>query len=397
MTVADLPKNRCYGCGACDVVCPSGAIHMAMDDQGFYYPVLNMDCCIDCACCVNACPAFIVPVTHKLSEVYAFRSFVPGVRSESASGGAFSALSDAILEDGGIVYGAAFEHDFTVKHVSAEDTAHRNAMRGSKYVQSSIRECFRSIEENLLRGRTIFFTGTPCQCASVTSFLHARGISDEGLVLCDIVCHGVTSPLLWERFLLFLENRYGSRVANVRFRSKRRGWYIYDFQTRFEDGRVVNGPYSYLPMMFSNCGLRPVCFECPFHSKNRPSDISIGDFFGIEADAPAWLDEQGVSLVAVNASEKGRVLLASLKGGDMELEQRPVTSLKQMALTRNVKSPVEARTLFWRDFASMDNGAFMEKYARQPLSQRAKDLLKAILLRTHTFRFVTRHFMRYAG
>lgn len=219
------PSN-CCGCTACESVCPKDAISMQPDPLGFLYPIVDESRCIDCALCEKVCSFNNnYDTSNNLDEPTAYGARHRDMREveTSRSGAAFIAISDYILERGGVVYGAGYGEHFRVIHKRAVSKEERNEFKGSKYVQSDLRGIFRRVKQDLQSGRQVLFSGTPCQTAGLNSFIGKK--LRENLILVDIVCHGVPGPQVWEEYLKFLEKKEGAVLVKVNFRDKNLfGW-----------------------------------------------------------------------------------------------------------------------------------------------------------------------------
>ena len=218
-----ISKNRadCTGCSACKNICLKSCITMERDDEGFLYPKINHDACINCGRCESVCPSLNFKATMPTALPDVFAAVYPNekVRRHSSSGGAFTALSELILNDGGIIFGAGFDEKWRVVHTAAENLDELENLRGSKYVQSEIGDVYKRVKVELKKDRPVLFSGTPCQCAGLKSFL---GKDYDNLLTVDVICHGTPSPMLWEKYL---EHHAQSHdIAHVNFRSKRFGW-----------------------------------------------------------------------------------------------------------------------------------------------------------------------------
>jgi len=216
-------KSNCCGCSACFSICPKNAISMLPDEEGFLYPHIDTTKCIECGLCKKVCAfqsPYDVTKSNPQLNVYAVKHRNEDVRQYSQSGGAFTALSDVTLSEGGVIYGATFGNDWHVKHGRAQTPAERNCFRGSKYVQSDLDSIFYQVERDLNQGEKVLFSGTPCQCAGLKSFLLFKKIDLSNLLLVDIVCHGTPSPLLWSDHLKSLEKKHKSKIKNIFFEQK---------------------------------------------------------------------------------------------------------------------------------------------------------------------------------
>lgn len=230
----------CCGCTACASVCSHNAISMKPDTLGFLYPVVDKDKCIECGLCEKVC-AFHDNYDKSLNldkpEAYAARHKDMKEVETSRSGAAFIAISDYIIENGGIVYGAGYVDHFRVVHKRAVSKEERDEFKGSKYVQSDLTGIFRQVKEDLKKGFIVMFSGTPCQTAGLHSYVGKK--LRENLFLVDIVCHGVPGPFIWKDYLSYLEKKHGSEICYVNFRDKEKfGWRAHKETFKFVRGGI---------------------------------------------------------------------------------------------------------------------------------------------------------------
>ena len=306
------PKD-CCGCTACASICDHDAITMKPDPLGFLYPTVNEEKCIKCGLCERVC-AFN---DHYDTNLNLNKPLVYGARHKdihevetSRSGAAFIAFSDSILEHGGVVYGAGYTDHFRVVHKRAITKEERDEFKGSKYVQSDMNTVFRQVKSDLKNGLMVLFSGTPCQTAGLNSYIEKR--FRDNLYLLDIVCHGVPSPYVWRDYVKYVEEKYGGKITNIDFRNKRLcGWE--DHKESF----VINGheylSSSYTNLFYSDILYRKACNICYFTNTNRPSDITLADFWGWEkTDEQFNTDNKGCSLIFCN-TEKGSKWFESVK------------------------------------------------------------------------------------
>lgn len=328
-------KEDCCGCAACVQVCPKSCIAMVRDAEGFDYPKADSERCISCGLCEKVCP-----VSHAQAEPAgepkAFAAYGPDKdRAESSSGGIFAQLARQTLAQGGLVFGAAMAEDGkTAVHMAIDGEGDLPRLQGSKYLQSHMGNCFRQAKEALEAGRAVLFTGTPCQ---IEGLLHFLGRDYENLVTADVICHGVPSEKLWQKYLNYQQHRYGSRVTRVSFRDKRQGWKSFSMALTFENGKQYAKKLyfdTYLQLFLQDLCLRPSCYRCPSKKLHRRSDLTLGDFWGCDRVCPEMDDDTGLSLVLIH-SEKGQRAFDALS-----LKRKTVTL--EQALTANkavIRSP----------------------------------------------------------
>ena len=307
-------RRDCCGCTACSSICAHNAISMEADAMGFKYPVVDASKCIDCGLCEKVC-AFNknYDKSQNLQEPLAY-----GVRHKnmnevatSRSGAAFIAISDWVLDNGGVVYGAGYTDHFRVVHKRATTKEARNEFKGSKYVQSDMNDVFRQVKADLKAGLKVLFSGTPCQVAGLASFVGKK--LRENLYLVDIVCHGVPAPNIWRDYLAYVEKKYNDTAIAVDFRDKTElGWAAHKESFTFSYRKVYRNTYT--DLFYDHLILRPSCEICHYTNLQRPSDITIADFWGWETtDKNINQDDKGVSLVFCNTSKGVNIFSAILK------------------------------------------------------------------------------------
>lgn len=356
--------SDCCGCTACASVCPHGAITMQPDALGFLYPVTDSERCTDCGRCETVCafnPHYDTRLNLDHPEAYAVRHKDLHEVETSRSGAAFIAISDEVLEQGGIIYGVGYEGHFRVAHQRAVTKEERDAFKGSKYVQSDLESTFRQVKKDLQEGRTVLFSGTPCQTAGLHSYIGSR-LRDR-LILVDIVCHGVPSPYIWRDNLAYLENKHGKQAVEVNFRNKQLfGWGGSHKETyRFADGTQIRGRRrSFTYLFYQHIMLRHSCGKCHFTNTRRPSDLTLADFWGWEKAVPGFnTDDKGVSLVLVN-TEKGRELFRQTRDRVTFLPAR-----LEDCLQPNLRQPTPIHPLrmaFEKDYAQKGFKYVLVKY-----------------------------------
>lgn len=353
----------CCGCTACASICAHDAIKMKPDALGFLYPKVDIEKCVDCGLCEKVC-AFNdhYDISQNLEKplAYAARHKDMNEIETSRSGAAFIAISDYILEQGGVVYGAGYTDHFRVVHKRATTKEERNEFKGSKYVQSDMNTVFRQVKQDLRDGLTVLFSGTPCQTSGLNSYVGKR--LRENLYLLDIVCHGVPSPYMWRDYIAYLEKKQGAPIIWVNFRDKQKyGWTAHHETFRFKNGG--GGKMSFTFLFYKHIMFRKSCSKCHFANLHRPSDITIADFWGWEkTDANFNADNKGCSLVLLN-TEKGRKLFEAVKD-----RMNTIPADLKECLQPNMLQPSEIhpkRDLFEKEYASKGFKYVFYKYGEE--------------------------------
>ena len=309
-------KTKCSGCTACASACPRKCIAMQPDHEGFLYPVVNIQQCIDCGLCNRVCPIENpMAVKEQKLETYAVRSKDKTVLKNSTSGGMFTALASWILEKDGVICAAAYDETFAVIHqfIDSQETWSMEdfkKFRGSKYVQSDVRGCYPKIKEFLSKGRNVCFIGTPCQVGGLKSFLQKEY---PNLLTVDLVCHGTPSPKLWKKYLDYQMEKHRSEIKTVSFRSKVFGYHSGGFmEIHFANGKsyLASGRSDYMTKVyFDGLSPRPSCFQCAFKQRNRCSDLTIYDCQAYSALTGQQDDDLGYTNVLVHSPAGKQALM----------------------------------------------------------------------------------------
>jgi coenzyme F420-reducing hydrogenase beta subunit len=361
-------KHECCGCSACLCVCPSSAISMQEDEEGFLYPQIDAARCTECGLCTDVCVfkhRINVPITGASPDVYAAKHSCDAVRLASSSGGLFSALAEHFLQYGGVIYGAAYDNNIVCRHIRADNADEAARCRGSKYVQSEMSDIFTLVKRDLKNGRRVLFSGTPCQVDGLCSFLGALKNSPL-LLTADLVCHGVPSPKLFAAFISFFEKKRGQPIIEYHNRSKKKGW-GHTEEAVFSDGMadyssILSQAWKFL--FYSHLALRPSCHVCPYTSVARCSDITLADFWGAKKNIPDFADDMGVSLLLLN-TPKAVDLMQELKASVL-LRESSVANCIDMQGSLRRPAPVDAakRSKFWSDYNSRGIEFVLKRYAR---------------------------------
>lgn len=357
----DLPqlaaRNRCTGCGACASGCPKDAITMTRDKEGFSYPVIAPETCVRCGHCTAVCPLLRQRELKPLPAAFAAWNRDDQIRKDSTSGGVFTALAEYVLEGGGVVFGAAMDGKQHLRHVACFRNEELWRLRGAKYVQSDLGDTFREIKL-LLKTRPVLFSGTPCQVDGLYRYLGCR---PENLTTCDLVCHGVPSPGVWEDMARSIEHRKGKGIQAVRFRNKVTGWKDSHFTTVYDDGTVDSAPLfgtEYGRAFGRALFLRPSCHSCAYTNLNRPGDFTLGDFWGLKDDELPEQQKKGVSLLLVNTAHGSHIF------DKLPLSRQVFSVERAVAGNPRLASPIQP---------AADRADFFSAYALKPFDQVRKE------------------------
>lgn len=301
-------KQDCCGCSACAQRCPKQCITMAEDEEGFLYPQVDTSKCVDCHLCEKVCPVINQDEARTPLKVYAAKNSDDEIRLKSSSGGIFTLLAEQTIKDGGVVFGACWDKEWNVKHDYVDKISDLQRFRSSKYLQSVIGDNYLKAEQFLKTGRKVMFTGTPCQIAGLKHFLRKEY---DNLLAVEVICHSVPSPGVWQQYLAEKLQTLGwnkSDISHISFRSKATGWKGYSFMIENNNGNVfseLGSNNAFMRGFLENLYTRPSCQMCPAKQLKSGSDITLGDFWGINSLMPEIDDDKGVSVVIVN-TEKGR-------------------------------------------------------------------------------------------
>lgn len=350
-------KHRadCCGCEACVQVCPQKCIDFLADNQGFLYPKVRKDSCIDCGLCEKVCTilnqAVPSPISH--TKLFAVKSKDDVVRQQSSSGGFFSVLSEYILGNNGVIYGAAFDDAFNVCHSRVDDIADIHKLRGSKYVQSRIGQTFSECKDDLKAGKLVLFTGTPCQISALRNFLRK---DYDNLIKVEVVCHGVPSPMIYQQYLkeTIIKDVEDRTITKVNFRTKLGSWKKYFFTVEYKDrGEICEYKECvtdslYMKGFLSDLYIRPSCFECPAKNFTSGADFTIADFWGQEYTFPEFDEDNGVSAVFLN-SNKAQMLFTQLDAVTIEKQYADFIKYNPSLIKSTNETLLYSR--FWNFFA----------------------------------------------
>lgn len=358
-----MPLGKsCCGCSGCEQICPKNCISMKPDSEGFLYPEVDESICIECGICIKHCPILTDVSRCNIPKVYAAKYKDRGSTFKSTSGGLFIPIAKSVLSMGGVVFGCAYDENLVAKHIKVETEDELYRLQSSKYVQSDTRGIYKQVKTELENGKEVLFSGTGCQAAGLRSFL---GKDYGNLLITDIVCHGVPSPKLFKNYIDYMGKKLGGTLTSYNFRSKeKRGWDLY---YKAENGQKSKSDYGFFDPYYSAflyCKTyRESCYECKFANKNRVSDITLADYWGIQKFHPEFFDENGVSLVLVN-TEKGKKYLEKIKD---KLEIIESDYNKASVMNANLVHPSKRPSCRDSIYDGFDCGNF-ETYAKTKLA-----------------------------
>lgn len=307
-----IKKEECCGCGACVDICRKDAVRMVVDREGFRYPRIDKNLCVDCGLCAKTCPIKKQGVERDGGRQYfAVQAKDENIRYASSSGGMFPVLAEYVFRQQGVVYGAGYDKNMRVVHREVHNIEELDAVKRTKYVQSSMKGVYRKIEARLQKDKWVLFCGTPCQAQGLRLYLNK---TYPKLIIADLVCYGVPSPGIWGAYVKHLEKKHGGKMTDFSFRDKRMRDNGHTCSYVIGGQEYSGSLYSdeYCRMYFTNHTLRPSCHECKFCSVERESDLTIGDFWGIEKVRPEMDDGMGTSLVILH-TDKAREIWEAVR------------------------------------------------------------------------------------
>lgn len=302
-------RQDCCGCGVCTEACPQKCITMKLNEEGFYYPSVDSEKCVQCKLCQTVCPGNSGMKATNSTEAYAILNVNTRIRENSSSGGAFYSLASKVLEVEGVVFGAAFtEGCKEVKHICVENIDELEKLMGSKYVQTTPTDnLYQSVRKALRNDKLVLFSGTPCQVSACKRFLESE--KTNNLITVDFICHGVPGPGVWKKYL----EETASNIKTVFFRDKTEGWRKFSLKIDTKNRTILQreNQNPYMKGFLNDLYSRICCYDCKFKGLNRESDITLGDFWQVGNMIPDLDDDMGTSIVFTH-SEKGNALVQSV-------------------------------------------------------------------------------------
>lgn len=371
-------KKDCCGCSACVQICPKHCIGMKPDEEGFMYPSVDDELCINCGLCEKVCPVINRGEERIPVRTLAVKNNNDETRFKSSSGGAFSALAVRILEEGGVVFGARFNKEWDVVHDHIESVGDLRLFQGSKYVQSVIGDTYALAEAFLKNERKVMFTGTSCQIAGLKKYLRK---DYDNLLAIEVICHGVPSPMIWNDYLKYVcadKKVKGisslNDISGISFRSKLTGWKKYSMVFTGNDGVTMAQTFDknlFMKGFLNNLYLRPSCYDCPARKGRSGCDISLGDFWGVENSHPDFVDNMGVGLILVY---KEKEILQEMNTDCTMAESDYADAVRgNPCIEKSVAEPL-GRKMFWDEY-----GTYGLDAVKRVISRNTPGILKRIV------------------
>lgn len=311
-----LSKEKCTGCRACEQICPTKCIEMVNDKEGFTYPIKNEEKCIHCGLCKKVCPILNKIQNNKEDqEVYALKNKDKNVVLDSSSGGAFTSIMQSFCDDNTVIFGVKFDENLKALHDYVYNIKDAKIFKKSKYVQSNVGVTYKKAKEFLEQGKKVLYTGTPCQIAGLKKYLNKEY---ENLLLVDLICHGVPSQKVFDKYIEELKNKYKKDIKAINFREKtykNNIWNSKNIKIELENNKVIiedSIDNAFLRGFHSSLFCRPSCGNCIFANPNRVADITIADCWGIEKVKKDINVHEGESMIVAN-SKKGKEIIEKIK------------------------------------------------------------------------------------
>lgn len=380
-------KSQCCGCTACSSICPKKAIVMKQDEEGFMYPIIDKSKCVNCGLCDKVCPIKNVKENKNSQHAYIFQNADDKIRRESTSGGAFTAIAEYVIDNNGIVYGAVFDDKYKVIHKGIDNKEELYKFRNSKYVQSEMENCYSEIKEYLNKGKLVCFSGTSCQVEGLKNYL---GKHYENLILVDVVCRAVPSPLIWKKYLNMRQKQYKD-ISKIMFRDKYYGYkysnlsiYSKNSDKKQEYNKGVDSD-PYLRAFFTNICDRPSCYDCKFKKLHRESDITIWDCFNVEKFDKNFDDDKGTSRVLTHTENGKNIIdILSQKNKVAEIDVEKATN-GFLAMFQSVKKN-DKREQFFKDANQLSEEELFNKYFADTIKVKIERYGRLALLKTGIYK-----------
>lgn len=382
-----IDKSKCCGCEACASICPKKCIRMEEDEEGFRYPVVDKEKCVDCKLCEKVCPIMVEAKKQVLEnpECYAAYNKNDEILKDSSSGGIFSLFAKTIISKNGIVYGVKQSSTYDIKFTRIDNEKDLKELRGSKYLQAKVDNIYSSVKKDLENDKYVLFSGTPCQIAALYKFLNKEY---EKLYTVDVVCHGVPSNKVYRKYIDYMENKNKSKVVNIRWRDKVKGWGPNRVTVFFENGKKETSASSKNPFQtgfLNNIYLRNSCYKCIYAKLPRIGDVSLADFWGYDGELKEKNNNKGLSAIIVS-TQKGREMFTAIQN---DINYHSVTKEYLMSKSRHVYIHPEEnnqREKFFKDLETMSFDKISKKYKMkenilEKYLSKAKRKIKKIMIK----------------
>lgn len=322
--ISKVSAKECCGCTACYSICPLQCIVMKRREDGFLYPIIDSNICVNCGKCLTTCPIVSPSSGEEISNAYIARTKDANVLKNSTSGGMSNPLGEYVIRQNGIVYGVCYDKDFRVTYSSACKNAELSKFQGSKYVQSDMGDTYKEIRKNLENDRMVLFCGLPCQVSGLKRYL---GKDYKKLITVGLVCHGTPSPLVFQKYLEYLSQKYHSSVKKVVFRKKIYGYHSSAMCVEFTNGSryIASGRVDYMLLaFFEGLSSRESCYQCQFKGRKRTSDLTLYDGWHYNKLTGKKDDDKGYTIILVH-TEKGKETIDKI-GDNLFIEQVDIDS-----------------------------------------------------------------------
>lgn len=372
-------KNECVVCGNCVNICPKECIKFEQEFDSFMYPVIDHSKCIKCERCTKVCPALNVPETQALGEYYAVKNKNQEVLKFSSSGGVFYSLANYIINEGGCVVGAVFDDEINVKHALVDNDKDLIKLCGSKYVHSDMGCIVKDIQKQLDVGKTVLFCGCSCQTAAVKVYFKDKC---EKLILLDFICHGSVSSTVFDEYKEYLEKKYNSKIKSFKFRNKDAGWIHSGIKVEFENERVYSTPLYkdlYMQGYFKNLNVKLSCYYCAYKGYKSGSDITMGDFWGIQRLIPSFYDEMGNSALSINTEKGRRLWQKAFSSFDFVSVDKSLILQENSGLETPFLGDLREREKYFKNAKKVGYIKPLEKYTNNTIIKKIVNRLKSII------------------
>lgn len=388
-------KSQCFGCEACVQVCSKTAIAMVEDEDGFRYPVIDSEKCVDCGLCRNVCPYENMPVRYGDGKyVFGGYSLDEAVRFESTSGGAFSEIVNAYCDENYVIFGAEAK-GLEVFHSYITDKTELSRFRKSKYSQSKIGNSYKDAKRFLKEGKKVLFSGTPCQIAGLKAYL--GNTNQDNLLTVEVICEGVPSPLYVRKLDQHIEKKYGSKIESIDYRYTGKSLFargMWDFEKMLlkllNISKMRGGKWDFQQMKITTVDMkkvlckdrwfnpfwsiwlkhlmsRPSCYQCPFTTSERGADITLGDLWGVHIYCSELYGHNGGASLVIGNTEKGKEVIKNAEKGMYGHELKFEDALKYQGPMRKHIADNPQKTEFMADLRSdMDYKQITKKWADKP-------------------------------